>query len=79
MSVANLIAGEFGSANFCDATSASSSRTETSMPSSAAGTKPKALSALNLPPTLGSALITRNLDALADISRGESGSVTITK
>ena len=47
------------------------------MPRSAAGSNPKALSALNLPPTIGSALTTRYPDALADLSRGEFGSVTI--
>ena len=37
---------------------AASSRSETSTPARALGTKPKALNALNLPPTCGSALIT---------------------
>ena len=57
---------------------AASSRSETSTPASAVGTNPKALSALNLPPTWGSALITDNPCARASRSNGESGSVTTT-
>ena len=57
---------------------AASRRSDTSTPASALGTKPKALSALNLPPTCGSALITDSPCARASRSKGESGSVTTT-
>ena len=72
------MADEFGWVNVREAISASSSRTETSTPIIAAGTRPNALKALNLPPTFGSAFTTRNPEARAEMSSGEFGSVTTT-
>ena len=60
------------------ALSASSSNTETSTPIIEAGSRPNVVSALNLPPTLGSALNTLNPDFRALSSRVVRGSVMIT-
>ena len=70
-------AGEFKSIKLLLTLSASSSSIETSTPSSAAGTNPKAERALNLPPTLGSALITLYPSDLLDLSNKVPGSVII--
>ena len=77
--VAIFTATELSSAKVFEAISASSIRTETSTPNNAAGTSPNALRALNRPPTLGSAFITRRPVLLAETSSGDPGSVTITK
>ena len=76
---ATLIGSEFGCAKFLAATSASSRSTDTSIPKSAAGTSPKALSALNLPPTLGLARITFIPSDFPCASSELPGSVTKTK
>ena len=56
---------EPGSVKARDASKASSKRIETSIPISAAGVSPYALSALKRPPTFGSAFTTLNLLSLA--------------
>ena len=63
---------------FSFALRASSMTLQISIPASAAGTIPKALSALKRPPTYGSALITAKPAARVSRSSGEPGSVTKT-
>ena len=73
------IAGESAVINVLDNVSASSSKTDVSIPMRAAGTKPKADNALYLPPTFGSAFTTRKPCCLEDMSSGVPGSVIMTK